>query len=567
MPAHYNEVFQILSVAEGFAFLYLNSKGVVELATPSVRHLFDRQEGEIEGTELIQQLPALANLNIIEFEPVSTRGTIDFFDDEEVKVSSCTYLEFLSAYTQNHKPYELKICLHGADRWLEIATYKIWHTEEIKFGMIFYDITHQKNNEDAIKLLNQHFEFLQAKQQINLRDRVLDAINVGILLLKKQSYPDQMHDVVEYSNVRYTELFHRHHTDINGKSAEVVQFDEKFKKQETQFLQALEQGKCIFLSAKIKTSENKFLWCDLQTIPIMDKDNNVTHVALLFSDISERKKLESQLIQHQKLQAIGELAAGVAHEINTPTQFIGDNLHFIEDSVTELAKYMSALKSLLFNKNNYSSDELKNEVSQLDADFELDYLKDELPLALQQSISGVGQIKSIVGAMKSFSHPDLKEKTDVNLNQLIENALIVCRNEWKYVADINTHFSEDLPLISCYAQQLSQVILNLVVNAAQAIKESKGENMSEKGFINISTHIQDNWFVISIADSGTGMTEEVKKRIFDPFYTTKDVGKGTGQGLSMAHSSIVENHQGRIEVESEPGKGSTFNLYLPVSSH
>ncbi|PIP79878.1 MAG: hypothetical protein COW84_08240 [Gammaproteobacteria bacterium CG22_combo_CG10-13_8_21_14_all_40_8] len=228
---------------------------------------------------------------------------------------------------------------------------------------------------------------------------------------------------------------------------------------------------------------------------------------------------------------------------------------------------MSALKSLLFNKNNYSSDELKNEVSQLDADFELDYLKDELPLALQQSISGVGQIKSIVGAMKSFSHPDLKEKTDVNLNQLIENALIVCRNEWKYVADINTHFSEDLPLISCYAQQLSQVILNLVVNAAQAIKESKGENMSEKGFINISTHIQDNWFVTSIADSGTGMTEEVKKRIFDPFYTTKDVGKGTGQGLSMAHSSIVENHQGRIEVESEPGKGSTFNLYLPVSSH
>ncbi|RME97902.1 MAG: ATP-binding protein [Chloroflexi bacterium] len=286
---------------------------------------------------------------------------------------------------------------------------------------------------------------------------------------------------------------------------------------------------------------------------------------LLVQDITERKVLEGQLAQAQKLEAVGQLAAGIAHEINTPTQYIGDNVGFLQSALSKLAGVFEQYTQLLAAaKAGPVSPEQVDALEQATRSARVEYLLAELPLAAEEAMDGVGRVTQIVKAMKEFSHPGVEEKTSININRAIQSTITVARNEWKYVANLTTDFAPDLPPVPCLPGEFNQVILNILINAAHAIAEANGPDPAEKGDITVSTRRDDDWVVIKISDTGTGIPKEIQPKIFDPFFTTKEVGRGTGQGLAISHSVIVEKHGGTISVESKPGHGSTFTVRLPL---
>lgn len=285
----------------------------------------------------------------------------------------------------------------------------------------------------------------------------------------------------------------------------------------------------------------------------------------IVADITERKSLEEQIAQARKLESIGQLAAGIAHEINTPAQFIGDNNRYVRDAVSDLLSVLSAYERLADAalKGTMTTDML-DEIKRSIEEFDLDFLKDEVPEAIKQSLDGIDRISKIVSAMKEFSHPGTENKELVDINKTIENTVIVASNEWKYIAEVNTEFDEQLPSVKCHPQEVSQVFLNIIVNAAHAIAETHTESNSKKGNIGISTFSREDAIEIRITDSGCGIPDDIRNRVFDPFFTTKEVGKGTGQGLSIAYSIIVDKHNGKLDIESEVGKGTTFIITLPI---
>jgi PAS domain S-box-containing protein len=281
-------------------------------------------------------------------------------------------------------------------------------------------------------------------------------------------------------------------------------------------------------------------------------------------DITERNLMREQLLQAQKLESVGQLAAGIAHEINTPTQYIGDNVRFLKDAFVDLKKLLANYERLLLaaQDSTLSGDTIQ-EVAAAVEHADTGYLLDEIPKAIDQTLEGVTRVSTLVSAMKEFSHPGTKEKVLVDLNHAIDGTITMARNEWKYVADMETDFDPTLPLIPCQAGEFNQVILNLIVNAAHAIADVVRERGPEKGMIKIQTRNCLEWAEIRVRDTGSGIPERVRTRIFDPFFTTKEIGKGTGQGLAIARSVVVDKHGGTIHFETETGKGTTFVIRLP----
>ena len=300
--------------------------------------------------------------------------------------------------------------------------------------------------------------------------------------------------------------------------------------------------------------------------PLKQHDGKMIGVLAVGQDTTERSMLQSQLAQAQKLEAIGQLAAGIAHEINTPIQFIGDNLHFFEEAFsvykTIYDKYVDLLENNLPENAEMKPSEEVNIASIRD---EIEFYNQETPRAIEQSLDGVDRVSTIVRSMKEFSHPGKKDKELTDLNKAISNTITVSRNEWKYVAEIVTEFEPTLPSVPVMTADFNQVILNIIVNAAHAIKEANGESSNTKGTITISTTLEDNWVEIKVNDTGTGIPDSIINKIYDPFFTTKEVGKGTGQGLALAHSVIVKKHGGTIEAQSKTGKGTSFIIRLPIS--
>lgn len=277
----------------------------------------------------------------------------------------------------------------------------------------------------------------------------------------------------------------------------------------------------------------------------------------------DRRALEQQLAQSRQLEAIGQLAAGIAHEINTPTQYVSDNARFLCDAFLDITKMLEELRRSAAEGASVPAAKLRRMLEQADTD----YLLEEIPRALHQSRDGLGRITRIVQAMKAFSHPSLEEKVPTDLNQALETTLIVTSNEWKYVAEVTTAFDPELPPVACFPGELNQVFLNLIVNAAHAIAEVVTPDAGAKGRITVSTALlPDGNAEIRIADTGCGITNENRFRVFDPFFTTKGVGKGTGQGLAIAYNIIVKKHRGTIDFESTPGQGTSFFIRLPVAN-
>ncbi len=303
----------------------------------------------------------------------------------------------------------------------------------------------------------------------------------------------------------------------------------------------------------------------LNISPILDEQGEMEGVLILGTDITDFRVLEAQLSQAQKLESIGQLAAGIAHEINTPAQYVGDTVTFLRDATADLMRALDMAAEL-------NGTVLRDEVCTAEAIARLraalekaDYtfLKEEMPKSFARALEGIERVSAIVRAMRSFSHPGESEKKAVDINQAIENTVIVSRNEWKYVATMETDLDPNLPRVVCLPAELNQVFLNLVVNASHAV-EDVVRNTQTLGVLRIATVLEDNHVRISITDSGSGIPEAIRNKIFDPFFTTKEVGKGTGQGLTMAYDIVVNKHGGTISFDTEEGRGTTFHIRLPL---
>jgi PAS domain S-box-containing protein len=311
-----------------------------------------------------------------------------------------------------------------------------------------------------------------------------------------------------------------------------------------------------------RTNDTKFE-AEFSVFPLLEA-GQMKGAVVCFNDVTDRKRMEVELRHAQKLEAVGALAAGIAHEINTPIQFVGDNTRFLQDAFRDIATLVKAYEDLCqaAEKGGVGDESLQRvQVARKKADWE--YLEAEVPKALEQALDGVNRVATIVRGMKEFSHVDRSsQKAAADLNKALESTLIVARNELKYVADVEVRLG-DIPAVHCHLGDLNQVFLNLLINAAHAIGDAV-KGTQKKGCIEVRTRQDGDWIEVAISDTGTGVPEAVREKIFDPFFTTKEVGKGTGQGLALARAVVVEKHGGTLTFDTEMGKGTTFYIRLPL---
>ena len=412
---------------------------------------------------------------------------------------------------------------------------------------IMVDITDRVENEKELKKINEELDIL-----INS----LSSIIIGV----------SVKDRITHWNPFAEQVFGINASDIIGKLFYETAIDWNW--------QIIYEGisDCIIEDRSIRIDNLKFSKQDnkngilgLTINPLKKGGEKLDGFIILGKDLTEQKILESQLLQSNKLEAIGQLAAGVAHEINTPMQYVGDNLKFINKSFIGLINTLDIYErayTKIVNLDEFSR--IIRQAKELSEKIKLPFLLEQMPKALEQSLEGVAKVSGIIQSMKAFSHPGTGTKMPANINKAIKNTVTVSRNEWKYDCELQLNLDETLPDVPCYESELNQVILNLLVNAKDAIVEAKEKNKTDSGLIKIYTGCNNTHAIIRVEDNGTGIPAEIKEKIFNPFFTTKDVGKGTGQGLAISYSIIVEKHHGSLYFESDPGRGTTFIIKLPL---
>ncbi len=291
---------------------------------------------------------------------------------------------------------------------------------------------------------------------------------------------------------------------------------------------------------------------------------SITGAVVIAQDVTDAKLAQTELEDAQRLASVGTLAAGVAHEINTPIQFVNDSIHFLRDAAGDLFTLVDSLRTLKDGVESGNGDvqALVEAAGTAEEDADLEYLLENMPKAFDRSIEGLERVATIVRSMKEFAHPPQKEMAPADLNRAIMSTLTVARNEYKYLADLETEFAE-IPLVMCHLNEINQVVLNIVVNAAHAI-EDVIRGTEQRGRITVRTKLDGSDVLITISDTGGGIPEHVRPRIFDPFFTTKEVGRGTGQGLAIARNAVRDKHGGDLSFETKLGQGTTFTIRLPI---
>jgi two-component system NtrC family sensor kinase len=292
---------------------------------------------------------------------------------------------------------------------------------------------------------------------------------------------------------------------------------------------------------------------------ICDRDGAARGVVAISRNIGEQKTREAEFHQESKLESLGRLSAGLAHEINSPIQFVGDNARFLEEAYEELIRVVEVYRGLIDTSSPIGWMERQERVREAEAGIDFDYLQKEIPSAVEQTLEGIERVSTIVRAMKTFSHPGHTEQVPADLNEALEATVTVIRHQVSGVADLRLELA-DLPPVRCNIAELNQVFLNLVVNAADAIEET-----GRRGVITVATAVDGDDVIVRISDTGGGIPDDVRQKIFDPFFTTKDVGRGSGQGLALARGVVHEGHGGSLTLDSVLGQGTTFSVRIPVN--
>ena len=438
------------------------------------------------------------------------------------------------------------------------------------------DITERMQIEEGLQRKTKQLE--QAQNEIEYQKKAMDEHAIVSVLCKDETLQSVNQKFIEISGFSKDELIGGH-IFIGTAHDEAEEFY-------TEMSAVLQRGEVWDGELCHYRADGKPYWTKTTITPFIDTRGRIEKFISISTDFTAQKLAEqdlraktleveqahkeleashNQALQSEKLASVGQLAAGIAHEINTPIQFVGDNTRFLQEAFEDMsdviALYQQQCTALLEGKPEL---EMAEKAMAKSDEIDIEYLNEEAPKAITQSLEGIERVTQIVRSMKDFSHPGSDQKEIIDINQAIESTMTVCRNEWKYDAELITDFDPTLTAVPCYAGEFNQVMLNIIVNAAHAIHDSR-EGSDTLGTINITTR-QDNGFAeIIIKDNGAGMPEEVRKRIFEPFYTTKGVGKGSGQGLAIAYSVIVDKHHGTIDVDSEPGKGTTFTIRLSMA--
>jgi PAS domain S-box-containing protein len=468
----------------------------------------------------------------------------------------------------------------SAAMWEQISSGHVWQGELVnqrKDGSSYFEemtITPVCGTDGAIR------NFIAIKQDISERKRIEQALAHKRDLL--QALMDNLPDHIYFKDLdsRFTRI-----NLAQARHLGLANPEEAIGKSDADFFpggdarQKLVEERCLMTTGNplvdlVEKSDtaNGPHWVSSTKVPIRGPDGKINGLVGISRDITaskqadqERQRMELQLRQSQKLESVGQLAAGIAHEINTPTQYVGDNTRFVKDSFAAISEVLQNHAALLTAaKQNSITPELLARSEALLAASDLEYLCEQIPAALRESLEGVERVTNIVRAMKEFSHPGGKEKTPADLNKAIESTTTVARNTWKYVADLKLELAPDLPAVPCFLGEFNQCVLNLVVNAAHAIGDVVKQNPGTKGLITVQTRRDSDFIEVRVTDTGTGIAEANRQKIFEPFFTTKDVGKGTGQGLAMIYGCIVKQHGGTVTFETEVGRGTTFILRLPL---
>jgi two-component system NtrC family sensor kinase len=420
----------------------------------------------------------------------------------------------------------------------------------------------------------------ELRQQLALRDQALDATSIFFVITRIAS-PQPL---IVYCNKVVADQHGFLAEELIGKPIGVLR---QWTGSNTRYVEgvkaALIAGKSFHWEDEVLRRDGTSYWLGVTIRPLFDADGRLTHSVAVGADITAKREelqkkqaLQHQLVEEmrerermvielqlaQKLESVGRLAAGIAHEINTPIQYVGDSVHFLRSAYDDLNQVLDicrqAVDDLPPGADHAAS---KLALAEAAARHDLEFLRTEIPKAFERTFDGVERVTNIVKAMKEFAHPDEKEHNPADLNHALQTTLLVASNEYKYLAKIDTDFAE-LPPVICNVGELNQVFLNLIVNAAHAIQDA-GKDVTT-GRIRVSTALDGDTALIRISDNGCGVPPENLSKLYDPFFTTKEVGRGTGQGLAITHSILVDKHGGDISVQSTVGLGTEFTLRLPT---
>jgi PAS domain S-box-containing protein len=417
------------------------------------------------------------------------------------------------------------------------------------------------------------------REQLALRNHALDATQ-SFFVIAELIGADQYK--IAYCNKKVAERYGVPREQLIGQDAGIFI---RWKNQDyrPRLNAALRAGQIFHYEDEVVREDGRKAVLGVTITPIFDSRGQLTHAVTIGADITakreearKKQELQDRLVEEmkerermvlelqlaQKLESVGRLAAGVAHEINTPIQYVGDSVQFLRSAYEDLIHLIEGLQQRIGGiPAGPARDALQSDWSALLQKHEVDFIRSEVPRAFERTFDGVERVSTIVKAMKEFAHPDAKEQSPADLNHAIETTLLVASNEYKYVAKVNTDFAT-LPPVVCNIGELNQVFLNLIVNAAHAIHDAGKD--AETGEIHIGTSLEGGTAVIRVRDNGCGIPADNISKLYDPFFTTKEVGRGTGQGLSIAHSIVVDKHGGNIDVASRPGEGTEFVLRVPI---
>ncbi len=418
------------------------------------------------------------------------------------------------------------------------------------------------------------------QKQLALRDQALDATST-FFVIGRLAVPAP---IIAYCNKAVADQHGSSRQELIGRPVSVLtELMARNPLYRPDFDAALRSGNTFSYEDQVTRRDGTTFWVGVSIRPLYDDSGLVTHAVAVGADITvkreearKKEELQAKLIDEmrerervvielqlsQKLESVGRLAAGIAHEINTPIQYVGDSMYFLRSAYGDLIQLIDGWSEAIDALPADSArDALRIEIANLRERHDIEFLRGEIPKAFERTFDGVERVTNIVKAMKEFAHPDSNEQSPADLNHAIGTTLVVSSNEYKYLATVHTLFGE-LPQVVCNVGELNQVFLNLIVNAAHAIQDSGKDQAA--GEIRISTAVADDMAVLTFGDNGCGVPAENLSKLYDPFFTTKEVGRGTGQGLAIAHSIVVDKHGGDISVSSTVGVGTEFTLRLPI---